>query len=179
METQGMEIQETGNGFARAISRRRRSRSGQRLGYEAQVEVIRRQIGGLEEVRQKLGLSSRKMCQLLLVDPSAWTRWTRPGADAPPHIWRALQWQVSLLDKIPGLQPSYFLNRTEVRVDEEVSRELKDRFEEMQKKTLETQSNMVHEVTRLKRGVALLSGALVLMALLCIFLLVKVANLSI
>lgn len=89
-----------------------KAKTADRLHYEAQVQVIRRQIGGLEEIRGKLGLSQRKICQLLMVDPSAWTRWTKSGVDqAPPHIYRALQWYMSLQEKIPGLTPSYFLGK--------------------------------------------------------------------
>lgn len=96
----------------------RRSKTSLRINYEAQVQIIKHQIGGLEEVRQKLGLNARKMSQLLLVDPSAWTRWTREGGDPPPHIWRALQWYLALFEKVPGLTPGYFLSRPEVRVVE-------------------------------------------------------------
>ncbi len=84
-----------------------RIKTSTRLRFEAEVEVISRQIGGLEGARQTLGLSQRKMCQLLLVDPSAWTRWQKTGA--PPHIYRALQWYLSLNEKIPGLTPEYFI----------------------------------------------------------------------
>lgn len=87
-----------------------RLKSSLRLGYEAQVRVIRGQIGDLERVRESLGLSQRKISQLLLVDPSAWTRWTRPGGEAPPHVWRSLQWYLAMKEKIPGLTPQYFLN---------------------------------------------------------------------
>jgi transcriptional regulator with XRE-family HTH domain len=80
--------------------------------YEAQVSVIRRQMGDLESVRLGLGLSQRKMSQLLMVDPSSWTRWTRQGDEAPPHIWRALQWYSVLQEKIPGLTPQYFINQS-------------------------------------------------------------------
>lgn len=86
-----------------------KSKSSLRMTYEAQVKVIDRQLGGLEGARLKLGLSQRKMAQLLLVDPSAWTRWNRPGEEAPPHIWRALQWYMALQDKIPGLNHQYFI----------------------------------------------------------------------
>src|SRR4051812_48315320 len=57
----------------------RRAKSSHRMHYEAQVEVIRRQLGDLKKIRQNLGLSQRKICQLLMVDPSAWTRWTKQG----------------------------------------------------------------------------------------------------
>lgn len=65
-------------------------KTSQRLRYLAEVEVLKRNLGGLEEVRGQMGLSRRKMCQLLLVDPSAWTRWTRDESKVPPHIWKML-----------------------------------------------------------------------------------------
>lgn len=87
-----------------------RSKTSLRMHYEAQVSVIRGQIGDLDEIRGNLGLSQRKIAQLLLVDPSSWTRWTKQGDDAPPHIWRALQWYLALREKIPGLTPQYFIS---------------------------------------------------------------------
>lgn len=96
-----------------------RINSSLRMQYEAHVQVIRNQIGGLDAIRGQLGLSQRKICQLLMVDPSAWTRWTKAspahsGLDsAPPHIWRALQWYMILQQKIPGLTPEYFLGARE------------------------------------------------------------------
>ncbi len=92
-----------------------------RLQYEAQVQVIKNQIGTLEVVRGTLGLSQRKMCQLLLVDPSAWTRWTKAADGAPPHIWRALQWYMTLQQKIPGLTPEYFLGAREAAKMRQIS----------------------------------------------------------
>ena len=101
--------------------------------YEAQVSVIQRQIGTLDEVRIRLGLSQRKMAQLLLIDPSSWTRWTKQGDEAPPHIWRALQWYLTLQEKIPGLTPAYFIGKDPEalhikalqRIDEESLKHLK------------------------------------------------------
>jgi transcriptional regulator with XRE-family HTH domain len=88
-----------------------KAKTSLRMNYEAHVEAIKKQTGALEEVRQRLGLSQRKICQLLMVDPSAWTRWTRSGEDAPPHIYRALQWYLALNEKIPGLTPHYFIGK--------------------------------------------------------------------
>lgn len=83
-----------------------------RMSYEAQAQVIRHQLGPLDGVRLKLGLSQRKIAQLLMVDPSAWTRWTKNEMDsAPPHIWRALQWYMIIQEKIPGLTPQYFTGK--------------------------------------------------------------------
>jgi hypothetical protein len=68
-----------------------RSRSSLKMRYEAEVEILKRQIGDLEAVRNRLGLSRRKLCQLLMVDPSAWTRWTKDESKVPPHVWKTLQ----------------------------------------------------------------------------------------
>src|ERR1700722_20019780 len=78
-----------------------RIKSAVRMRYEAEVQFLKQQNGDLEEIREKLGLSRRKICQLLLVDPSAWTRWTAEGGEAPPHIYRALDWYLSILEKDP------------------------------------------------------------------------------
>lgn len=94
-----------------ALNKKSRIKTSNRLNYEAQVEVIKKQIGDIEVVRNKLNLSQRKMAQLLLVDPSAWSRWSTPGESAPPHIYRALQWYMSIQEQIPGLNAAYFLQK--------------------------------------------------------------------
>jgi hypothetical protein len=78
-----------------------RSKTSLRLKYEAEAKVVQQKIGDLESIRNRLGLSQRKICQLLLVDPSAWTRWTQ-SESAPPHIFRALEWYLTLVDQNPG-----------------------------------------------------------------------------
>lgn len=93
------------------LNKKARIKTSNRLNYEAQVEVIKKQIGDIEVIRNKLNLSQRKMAQLLLVDPSAWSRWSTPGESAPPHIYRALQWYMSLQEQIPGLNAAYFLQK--------------------------------------------------------------------
>ncbi len=74
-------------------------KSSLRMRYAAETKVFTTQYGGLENIRQKLGFSRRKMCQLLLVDPSAWTRWCRDEAKVPPHIYRSLEWFLALNQK--------------------------------------------------------------------------------
>lgn len=86
-----------------------RARSSLRQRYEAEARVIERRIGGLEKAREGLGLSQRKMAQLLLVDPSAWTRWTQTPQGAPPHVWRALAWYLALQEKYPALDAAFWL----------------------------------------------------------------------
>lgn len=87
-----------------------RPKSSLRVKYETEVESIKSSSGDLESIRRKLGLSKRKMAQLLLVDPSAWTRWTAKKGEAPPHIYRALQWYLLLQDKHPEYRSSLWLN---------------------------------------------------------------------
>jgi transcriptional regulator with XRE-family HTH domain len=77
---------------------KRRAKSSLRLKYEAETQVIERKLGDLEAIRQQLGLSQRKIAQLLLVDPSAWTRWTK-GVD---HL--------ALEEKYPALDVNFWLN---------------------------------------------------------------------
>lgn len=150
-----------------------RAKTSLRLNYEAQVEVIRRQIGGLEGARKKLGLSQRKISQLLLVDPSAWTRWIRDGEKAPPHIFRALQWYLSLQEKLPGLTPEYFTGprapALEGRLD--LSRQNQSRLENR----LASLEKAHHQMRRLNLGLGFLSLGLtiVLAIIVCKFALVN------
>ena len=83
-------------------------RSSRRLRYQAEVQVIRKEIGDLEQVRLRLGLSQRKMGELLMVDPSAWTRWTKLNQAAPPHIYRMLEWYLLVKRDHPGLAHQYY-----------------------------------------------------------------------
>lgn len=84
-----------------------RVQSSQKMKYSAEVTLIKRTHGDLEGIRSKIGLSQRKMCQLLMVDPSAWTRWTKSENEAPPHIYRALQWFLLLQEKDPNAGTPY------------------------------------------------------------------------
>lgn len=86
-----------------------RNKSPIRSHFDEEVDLIRKQIGTIEEVRIKLDLTARKMCQLLMVDPSAWNRWTTGITNPPPHIYRSLQWYMMLNDKLPGVDPRFFL----------------------------------------------------------------------
>jgi transcriptional regulator with XRE-family HTH domain len=103
---------------------RRRVKSSLRLRYEAETHVIERKIGDLESIREKLGLSQRKMAQLLLVDPSAWTRWTKGEDAAPPHIFRMLQWYLALEEKYPALDVNFWL-KTVSQVSENLAQSQK------------------------------------------------------
>ena len=124
-----------------------RAKTSLRIRYEAEVEVIRRKLGNLEDIRKTLGLSQRKISQLLFVDPSAWTRWTKSGAgnkdSAPPHIYRMLQWYLALEDKYPALDTGFWLSTVARLPNKEMDQEaalIKSRALEFQideiKKTL-------------------------------------------
>ncbi|MCJ8278090.1 MAG: hypothetical protein MJK18_14710 [Bdellovibrionales bacterium] len=87
-----------------------KSKTSLRMKYEAEVQAFTKRQGNLEDIRRELGLSKRKMAQLLLVDPSAWTRWTKNEASAPPHVYRALEWYMLLQEKHPEYKSSLWLN---------------------------------------------------------------------
>ncbi|HVK60727.1 MAG TPA: hypothetical protein VM432_04215 [Bdellovibrionales bacterium] len=81
--------------------------------YLLERDRIQHEIGGLNRILETLGLSQRKVCQLLLVDPSAWTRWNK--TEAPPHIYQALRWLIQLKKLNPDITgPSDFARRLDV-----------------------------------------------------------------
>ena len=75
-------------------------KSPYRMRYSAEVAILKRTYGDLEQIRQSLGFSRRKICQLLLVDPSAWTRWSK--GEAPPHIYKTLGLMLQMNDEKKG-----------------------------------------------------------------------------
>ena len=81
------------------------------LFYASQVQQIKEKLGDLEGIRKNLGMSRRQICQILLVNPSAWTRWTKSSQGAPPHFYRALEWLIYIHSKKTNHQQnSPFLN---------------------------------------------------------------------
>lgn len=104
-----MEFESQLNSSIDLIDPKGRVQSSLRMKYAAEVQLIIGKWGSLEAMRNTLGLSQRKVCQLLLVDPSAWTRWTRSDSEAPPHIYRSLSWFLSLQEKHPELSPFHYL----------------------------------------------------------------------
>lgn len=155
-----------------------RAKTSLRIQYEAQVRVIRSQIGDLEAVRLQLGLSQRKIAQLLMVDPSAWTRWTKQGDEAPPSVWRSLQWYMAVKDKIPGLTPQYFIGSSPQVLHEKTLRLFESEKEKNQEslevlrakveKTLENNKSLEAQVQKLEKDLnfhkklAIVSAALLL-----------------
>ena len=72
---------------------------------ELAASLIKKQIGDLEQVRALLGLNKKRMCELLLIDSSTWTRWTTGKTEPPPWLYRTLQWGVAVMDKYPEFHP--------------------------------------------------------------------------
>lgn len=93
------------------LSSKKGAKSALKIQYEAEKKVIVDKIGDLESIRNELGLSKRKMAQLLMVDPSAWTRWTREEGNAPHSVYRSLQWYLALIEKEPAWHPANSFNR--------------------------------------------------------------------
>ncbi len=87
-----------------------RAKTSLRLKYEAESQMILKKLGGLDGIRLKLGLSQRKICQILMVDPSSWSRWMTDEAKTPPHILRACEWYLALVDKYPGFDVNFWLH---------------------------------------------------------------------
>lgn len=87
-----------------------RAKTSLRLKYEAESQVLLKKFGGLSGIQTKLNLSQRKICQLLMVDPSSWSRWMLDEAKTPPHILRALEWYLVTQDKYPGFDVHFWLH---------------------------------------------------------------------
>lgn len=130
-----MDIETTVEGNLKApLTSIERSKTPLRMRYTAEVSVIKRQIGDLDEIRLKLGLSRRKICQLLMVDPSAWTRWIKDDS-APPHIYRALEWYVLLTKEAPAQAHSYWISTVQGQMRNIVKREKSEASPDLQKIT--------------------------------------------
>ncbi len=125
------DISQKNEEISREFESNSRIKTSTRLNYEAQVKVIRDQVGDLESIRSRLGLSQRKMAQLLLVDPSSWSRWTQKGHEVPPHIYRALHWYMIIQEKVPGLNASYFHQKDITHLKSEIESTLTKRMDQL------------------------------------------------
>ncbi len=98
-----MEFELEKHTFSGDIPKEPRLKTALRLKYEAEVRAFKTRYLSIENVRKTLGFSQRKMCQLLMVDPSAWSRWMKDETKIPPHIYRALEWLLLSQEKNPDL----------------------------------------------------------------------------
>ncbi len=147
--------------------------------YQVEVEQIIKEIGDLESIRTNLGLSRRKICKLLLVDPSSWTRWTKSKSGrAPAYIYRSLQWCLAIMEKYPEAHPlvrslSY---EKENKVDQ-VYKKIEDRLSFQRSASFEMRTELDQiklSNCRINRTNTLLKTALSLNLLFFIFILVYV-----
>jgi len=128
--------------------------------YKSITDQIKKEIGSLEEIRTRLALSRRAICKLLMVDPSAWTRWTKSkdGVDAPPHIYQALKWYLQLIGKNPDVHaPLQFEQKMELlRKDSalEIAR-IKKEFQDYLKNN--PKGELVHQESSLEKVAEVLS----------------------
>jgi transcriptional regulator with XRE-family HTH domain len=132
-----------------------KSKTSLRMLYEAKANLIRKQLGGLKGVQSELQLSQRKLAQLLMVDPSTWTRWVKNEDSIPPHIWRSLEWYLALQDKVPGLTAQHFIGRSTDEIEERfivLQKELKEQIYSQ----MEAQNQMVF--SKLKIAFWILGG---------------------
>ncbi len=111
--------------------------------YLLEKERIKYEIGDLEQIRISLGYSQRRMCQLLLVDPSAWTRWTKTLAGAPPHVYQSLRWLVELKNINP---------------DAVAPNNIAKRMDFVQRSTHDQLKALKSDIAALERAVALTSN---------------------
>ena len=89
--------------------------------YEKEVLEIMSRRGDLEDIRKRLGLSKKKMAELLFVDPSAWTRWTKGVSKVPASVYRSLDWYLQLFEKDPLLQEKLQVDKLEQELSEQRS----------------------------------------------------------
>lgn len=149
--------------------------------YSNERKQVIQEIGDIETIRKTLGLSRRKICKLLLVDPSSWTRWTKEGNDAPAYIYRSLQWCLAIMEKYPEAHPIVrSLSYEKENKVEALSRKLEDRIGlhksivfdvQMEVNQMKTENNKILKTNRdLKIIVILL---LILISILVFFLIFK------
>ncbi len=89
--------------------------------FEAKAERIKKQLGSLDAVIKSLGINQRQMAQLLLVDPSTMNRWIKNQEQVPPHIWRSIEWYMTLEQKTPGLSAEHFIGKSKDDINQVIS----------------------------------------------------------
>ena len=125
---------------------------------EITASLIQKQIGDIEQVRASLGLNKKRMCELLLIDPSTWTRWTTGKTAPPPWLYRTLQWGLAVMDKHPEFHPLLIRQNTTANSSS------------LEIKRLSAQINSVKK--DLRRWVFIACGAILTSALLSITVLI-------
>jgi len=151
--------------------------SSQKLKYNAEVTVIKSKLGDLENIRAELGLSQRKISQLLMVDPSAWTRWVQGTTPTPPHIYRSLQWYLALIDKNSEWHPqNSFMRAFQPTNAASLKASLDDHELKIDKKLIAIQYESLlseKKSKKLSQALTFLGLCFVIQSFVCLFLLLK------
>jgi len=138
-------------------------RTALNLKYHAESQVIRSKLGDIEEVRKELGISQRKMAQLLMVDPSSWNRWAKTG-NTPPYIYRSLQWYLSLIEKQPEWHPqNSFLGGNDTRIYE-LERKFTKQVNQLTDRNLELENQLKKQSSLRRKELMLFCSLLFIFA---------------
>ena len=151
--------------------------TSQKLKYSAEVSVIKSKLGDIEDIRNQLGISQRKISQLLMVDPSAWTRWVQGKTPTPAHIYRSLQWYMALIEKNGEWHPqNSFMRAFQPTNASSLKAQLDDHEFKIDKKLIAIQyENMLNEKKSKKLTIALITLGIAfgIQSILSFFLLLK------
>ena len=136
------------------------AKTSNRMRYEAEVEVLKNQFGNIDQIREHLGLSKRRFCQLLFVDPSAFTRWEKSESGPPPWVYRALSWYLLLKEKHPLIaeQMVGLSRRNESAVKSTISEMKEESVNESTQFAHHLHQEMRKDVRKLQDQIDLLSG---------------------
>ena len=146
------------------------------LFYASQVQQIKDEIGDLESIRKNLGMSRKQICQLLLVNPSAWTRWTKSSQGAPPHFYRALEWLIYIHNKQNPNNEKETTKISSLPIYHKTKQEMTyssipmDFIEEKEITQLNTEKDH-HQIKSLKRQILLLKWLVIFLWVCMLFLL--------
>lgn len=102
---------------------------------ELTAELIKKQIGDIEQIRISMGLNKKRMCELLLIDPSTWTRWSTGKTPVPPTVYRSLQWGLAVMDKHPEFHP-LMISRSNLFNEARIGSQKPKNSEEIKEKSL-------------------------------------------
>jgi len=150
------EFLENGNNKTKSLGPRERN--------EITASLIQKQIGDIEQVRATIGLNKKRMCELLLIDPSTWTRWTTGKTTPPPWVYRTLQWGLAVMDKHPEFHP-LLINQTAALAPSNTN--------SLDSSEIRALSNEISEVKKdLKKWILIANASILISALLLITVLI-------
>ena len=126
---------------------------GHREKNELTASLIKKQIGDIEQIRAFMGLNKKRMCELLLIDPSTWTRWTTGKTQPPPSVYRTLQWGLAVMDKHPEFHP-LLIKQSQTLAEPANSNTLQSKDQQQQEQQQELEK-LTTEVIYIKKNMKL------------------------